>query len=227
MGCEKFSSAPSAQTLKRQFIGGLHMKVAILGAGKIGSTLAAKWSQAGHSVMYGVRDQQSPKLAAVQERVGPLPAATIARAIAFGDAVVWAVPGATVAALAREHATALAGKIMIDASNNVGSAQMSALSVLTAQVPDARIFRAFNTLGWENFADPVIAGVQADLFYCGHDDPRARSLVEGLIYDVGLRPIYIGGLDQAATLDGLTRLWFALALGQKKGRHLAFKLLAP
>ena len=203
------------------------MKIAILGAGKIGSTLAAKWSQAGHSIMFGVRDQQSPKLAAAQERVGQVPATTVANAIEFGAAIVWAVPGATVAALAREHTRALAGKIMIDASNNVGSADMSAVGVLESEAKSAKIYRAFNTLGWENFADPLIGGVQADLFYCGHDDSQARPLVEGLIADVGLRPIYVGGLDQVPTLDGMTRLWFALVMGQKKGRHLAFKLLTP
>ncbi len=201
------------------------MKVAILGAGNIGRTLAAKWSQAGHTVVIGARDAQSPKTIAALKGVGPIPVDTIANAIAMGEAIVWAVPGAAVPALARAHAAALNGKVIIDASNNVGTADMSAVGVLTAQAPRARVFRAFNTLGWENFADPVIGGVQADLFYCGHDDPSARRLVEGLITDVGLRPIYVGGLEQVAALDGMTRLWFALALGQGRGRHLAFKLL--
>lgn len=51
--------------------------------------------------------------------------------------------------------------------------------------------------------------------------------MEGLIADVGLRPARVGGLDQMQLLDGVLRLWFALAIGQKMGRHLAFKLLMP
>jgi predicted dinucleotide-binding enzyme len=49
--------------------------------------------------------------------------------------------------------------------------------------------------------------------------------VESLIADVGLRPIYIGDLEQVAVVDNLTRLWFALAFGQGYGRRLAFKML--
>jgi 8-hydroxy-5-deazaflavin:NADPH oxidoreductase len=84
--------------------------------------------------------------------------------------------------------------------------------------------RAFNSLGWENLADPDFDGTQADLLWCGPDgDPGA--LVERLITDVGLRPVRVGGLDQLSTVDMLASLWFALALGQGHGRHLAFKVL--
>ena len=74
---------------------------------------------------------------------------------------------------------------------------------------------AFNTLGWENFAEPDHDGETADLFYCGADDGLGRGVVEGLIRDVGLGPVYVGGLDQADVLDGVLRLWFAVAIGQR------------
>ena len=116
-------------------------------------------------------------------------------------------------------------RIIIDATNNVRAADMSNVDLLTASSPRARVFRAFNSLGWENFAQPQDGDLQADLFYCGPDEADVRSAVEQLIWDVGLRPIRLGGLDQAALLDAVTRLWFALALGQKIGRHLAFIVL--
>jgi predicted dinucleotide-binding enzyme len=62
------------------------------------------------------------------------------------------------------------------------------------------------------------------MFFCGPDGP-ARTQVEELITDVGLRPIYIGGPDQAGVVDGVLKLWAALAMGQKHGRRLAFKML--
>jgi hypothetical protein len=83
--------------------------------------------------------------------------------------------------------------------------------------------RAFNSLGWENFANPRLGGVQIDLFYCG--EQSSRLLVEQLIGEVGLRPVYIGNLDTVAIVDGLTRLWFALSMGQGHGRRIAFKML--
>ena len=51
------------------------------------------------------------------------------------------------------------------------------------------------------------------------------ALVEQLISAVGLRPVYLGGVEQLGLLDSIAALWFTLALGQKKGRHLAFKAL--
>jgi predicted dinucleotide-binding enzyme len=56
---------------------------------------------------------------------------------------------------------------------------------------------------------------------------HSGQAVASLITDIGLRPIYIGGLEQADLLDKLTRLWFTLALQQGRGRHLALKLLEP
>lgn len=202
------------------------MKIAIIGAGNIGRALGSHWSKAGHAVVFGVRDPGSAKTAESLKRSGVNSADTVAKAIAASEIVVWAVPGAAVESLVMAHATALSNRIMIDATNRIGASDMSAVGVLTVFASGARIYRAFNTLGWENFVDPVISGMQVDLFYCGQEDVSVRGLVEDLIRAIGLRPVYLGGLDQVPVLDGLTRLWFSLALGQKRGRHLAFKLLA-
>jgi hypothetical protein len=48
--------------------------------------------------------------------------------------------------------------------------------------------------------------------------------VETLVEAVGLRPAYLGP-DQHEVVDGVLRLWFALALGRRRGRHLAFRVL--
>jgi predicted dinucleotide-binding enzyme len=64
----------------------------------------------------------------------------------------------------------------------------------------------------------------ADLFYCGPNGD-ARTIVERLITDIGLHPIWLGDVDQINLVDSIGSLWFALALRQGKGRHLAFKVL--
>ena len=84
--------------------------------------------------------------------------------------------------------------------------------------------RAFSSLGWENFAEPDFDGVAADLLWCGPDG-AAGARVEGLISEVRLRPVRVGGLDQLGLVDMLVGLWFALAFGQGHGRRLAFKVL--
>jgi predicted dinucleotide-binding enzyme len=204
------------------------MNIAVLGTGNIGGTLGRKWASAGHDVVYGVRDLPSPKAQALLEAgAGKISIDTLGAAIGFGDVVVFAVPSSAVAAVVDTHAPALAGKIIIDATNNIGAEEMSGLATFAARTPTATVFRAFNYLGWENFATPQFGDLQADLLYCGPDEPQPRQIVEQLIADIGLRPIRLGGADHAPMLDGLLRVWFALAVEQKMGRQLAFKVLRP
>jgi predicted dinucleotide-binding enzyme len=70
----------------------------------------------------------------------------------------------------------------------------------------------------------MLDGQQVDLFYCG-DTGEGATAVAQLISDIGLRPVYLGGVEQVDLVDALTRLWFALAFQQGKGRRLALKLL--
>lgn len=201
--------------------------IAVLGAGKIGGTLGRKWVAAGHQVAFGVTDPASPRAQALRAELGP--SATIggvAEALAASEVVVLAIPGGAVDELIGAYASQLDGKTVIDAANRMGGGPMSSVAAISAAAPNARVYRAFNSLGWENFADPVVNGVQADLFYAGPDD-GARATVERLIGDVGLRPVYVGGPEQVSVVDAVASLWFALALGQRKGRHLAFKALMP
>lgn len=201
------------------------MNIAILGTGNIGGTLGRKWAAAGHTVIFGTRDPEAAKVQALLAEVGQgATAVAIPEAIAQAEAILFAIPGRAVKETAGQWGSQLNGKILIDATNNVGQQTMNNLGVLRQAAPDSPLFRAFSTLGWENFAEPTLEGQQVDLFYCG-DAGEGNTAVSQLIRDVGLRPIYLGGVDQVELLDAMTRLWFALALQQGKGRRLAFRVM--
>jgi predicted dinucleotide-binding enzyme len=201
------------------------MRIGILGSGNVGGTLGKKWVQAGHEVAFGVRDTNSSKVKALLEAVdGKASADTVAKAIAFGDVVLVAIPWSAVEATVKSNAEAIDGKIIIDASNNFGGPVVNNVETISAQAPAAKVFRAFNSLGWENFEEPRFGETQVDLFYCGADD-EARRVVEGLIEDFGLRPVWVGDLDQVQLVDAIGSLWVTLAVRQGMGRRLAFKLL--
>lgn len=200
------------------------MNIAILGTGNIGSTLGKKWAVAGHAITYGVRNPADPKYQTVLAETGEQATlATLAEAAAAAEVVLLAIPGGAVDEFTAAHGDALAGKIILDATNRVGQAEINNFAAISAAAPDAKLYRAFSTLGWENFETPKLGGQPVDLFYCGDDS--ARATVEALITDLGLRPVYVGGRDQVGVIDGLTRLWFALAFGQGRGRRLAFKMV--
>ena len=80
---------------------------------------------------------------------------------------------------------------MVDATNDLTAGQdsqsLSALPYLTERVPSAQGFPAFNSVGWENMANPRFGDTVADLFYAGPDIDD-RVAVESLIGDVGFRP---------------------------------------
>jgi hypothetical protein len=146
--------------------------------------------------------------------------ASVADAIGPADVVILALPGEAVADFAKESATVLDGKLVIDATNQMGQAISNARAALPGSI---RYARAFNTLGGENMAEPVFPdGQRADMFFSG---PEAdRPTVETVVSGVGLRPIYLGA-DQEALVDGLFQLWVTLAFKQGHGRRMAFKLL--
>ncbi len=201
------------------------MKISVIGGGNIGGTLGSKWAAEGHEVVFGVRDPGSAKVGSLLAKAGHGAAAdSAASAIVGADVVLFAIPGGAMAATVSGLGAGLDGKILIDATNNVGGSPMHQLQLLAQAAPKSPLFRAFSNLGWENFAEPVIDDQQVDLFYCGLQGD-GQAVVAQLIAEIGLRPVYLGGIEQADLVDALTRLWFVLALQQGRGRHLALKMI--
>jgi 8-hydroxy-5-deazaflavin:NADPH oxidoreductase len=200
--------------------------IAVLGAGHIGGTLGKKWVAAGHQVRFGVNDPNGNNAQAVRAEFGDrVVTGTIADALQGNpDVVLIALPGDVVAPTAQTYAAQLNRRIIIDAANGAGDDSMHNLAPFRQHAPQAQLYRAFNSLGWENYAEPNFNSIQADLFYCGPGG-EARTTVEQLISAVGMRPVYLGGAEQLGLLDSIAALWFTLAFEQKKGRHLAFKVL--
>jgi 8-hydroxy-5-deazaflavin:NADPH oxidoreductase len=188
------------------------MKVAVIGAGNVGGAVGGAWEKAGHEVTYGLRDPAKKK--------GAKP---IDVAIAGAEVVLLALPGAALVDFVAEHKNGLDGKVLIDATNNFRAPSMHSWTEISKTVPNAHLYRAFNSLGADVFANPVLGGETPDLFYAGPDGP-SRGKVERLIEDAGLRPIRVGGTEQVDVVDGVLRLWITLA--QSRGRRIAFKLIS-
>jgi 8-hydroxy-5-deazaflavin:NADPH oxidoreductase len=193
------------------------MRIAVIGKGNIGGTLGSKWLAAGHEVIYGARNGSGEGSG---EGPGGAPARSIDQALEGADVVVVAVPGQVVPDVVNEHGALLAGRVVIDAVNRMGAPEYDSRGLIAAAAPSARYVRAFNSLGWENFADPVPG---ANLFFAA--DPEARAVAEELITDVGLEPACVGDATATATVDGLLPLWFALVQQHGGQRKLSLRLL--
>jgi predicted dinucleotide-binding enzyme len=183
--------------------------IGVIGSGNIGATIGEAWRRAGYDVTYASRSPEPPRTV------------SIAEAIDGADVVLLALPGAAVPALLAEHGAALDGRVVIDATNDIGGERLHHADAYGTSAPGARFVRAFNTVGFEVLADPSFGGQQADLFWCGPDDAG----VESLIADVGLRPIRVGDIDAIDVVDGAGRLWLTLVFRGGHPRRLALRLL--
>lgn len=201
------------------------MKIGIIGVGHIGATLGRKWVDAGHEVVFGVRSIHSPKVIDLLEDLDQkAKAKQISPAITDSEVVLLAIPGKEVDEFIRTYHAELGGRIIIDATNTFGQPVLHNVTLLQGGLPHSHVYRAFSTLGWEVFADPMFGDERADLFYCG-DEGEAKDIMDDLIRDVGLRPIYVGGPEAVPLVGQMTRLWFTLVMSQGYSRRTAFRLL--
>jgi predicted dinucleotide-binding enzyme len=153
------------------------------------------------------------------------------RAAAAADVVVLALPGDQVRGLIADLGAALRDTVVIDATNNTAGPVMNSVT----EIADARatVFRAFNSVGWEQMQRPAFGTLRADMPFAGPwtaagtpPVPGGAELVAGLIGDIGFRPIDLGtGSAALEAVDGLARLWFLLAFGRGYGRRVGFRIL--
>ena len=191
------------------------MKVAILGAGNVGTALAGSLTRAGHQVVIAALDPTHAAEAAAA--TGARPAASNAAAIDGADVVIAAVPAAALPTIASEIGPDLGTTPVIDATNRMAfgaegptmDTSISNAEELAALLPGTPVVKAFNTLFAANQADPTTDGVQLDGYVAG-DDASAKRVVLGLVESIGLRPVDVGPLARARQLESLAFLNIAL-----------------
>jgi predicted dinucleotide-binding enzyme len=199
------------------------MKIAIIGAGRVGSTLGARWSL-GHDVVYGVRDPSDARHASLGSVARP------ADAVRGVDAVLVALPWDSAETVL--GTLDVAGAVVIDATNPLAAdarklnahPELSGAQLVAGWTRSARVVKGFNTTGSANMADPSYPSGTPIMPFAGDDDD-AKAMAMALARDLGFEPIDAGGLDAAIDLEHLAMIWIRLAypLGHRPG--IAFGLL--
>ena len=140
---------------------------------------------------------------------------SVAEAAAHGDVLLLAVPADAVdAALAA--AGSLDGKVLIDATNDLATQWPSLAAHVAHLAPGAKVVKAFNAFFAAVFESAAQLKPPASLVFCG-DDEGAKETVAGLIRDIGLEPVDVGGLDQAGNVEAFARMNVNLGFGQGRG----------
>ncbi|MFG5119762.1 NADPH-dependent F420 reductase [Methylorubrum sp. POS3] len=182
-------------------------RIGIVGAGNIGGTLGRLWLKAGYEVFFSSRHPE--ELKALIEELGPKArAGTPAEAIAFGNAVLIAVPYKAYPELGKENAAALKGKVVIDAGNAVKTrdgaiydeVEKDGIGAVSAKyLAGARIVRAFNAANYKIFLKNAARPDPRMAVPIAGDDPKALETARTLVTDAGFDPVVVGELDAAKT----------------------------
>lgn len=208
------------------------MKLAILGAGSVGSTLGRAWAKQEHTVVFGVRDMNAPKVQTLLTEVGAnAQATTLTDAAAQADVVVLAVTWDAMPEVVKALGD-LNGKVLLDCTNPLVGNQLDAALNLTqsggeqvaAWFSGAKVVKIFNQIGWETMANPQYGAEAATMFYAG-DDANAKQIAAQLASELGFEPIDAGSLQASKFLETLAIFWGQLAYGQEMGRNIAWRLL--
>jgi predicted dinucleotide-binding enzyme len=198
------------------------MRIAIIGTGTVGRTLARAFADRGHDVLVGTRDPDST--AQREEWAGiDLPLRPLAAVAAEADLVVNATSGlASLAALGEVGSDHLAGKVLVDVANplDFSAGFPPTMSVkdtdsLAEQIqrafPEARVVKALNTVTAGVMVDPGRVGDGDTTIFVAGDDAEARATTTGLLRELGWRDVVeLDGLHNARGLEMWLPLWVRL-----------------
>jgi predicted dinucleotide-binding enzyme len=187
------------------------MRIGIVGAGMIGSTVAKLWVDAGHEVKLASRHPESlqplvEKLGARASTGTPLEAAT------FGEVVMITVPLAALSALSHDLGSALAGKVVLDTSNayerrdgpaarEAAAHPQGSAGWAAAMFPRSRWVKAFNSFYFKTLESEAHRdGDRVGIPLAG-DDPAARDVAARLVRDAGFDPVIAGPLARGKEFE--------------------------
>lgn len=213
------------------------MNVGILGSGIVGQVLGAGLVKHGHVVKMGTREPGAADVRAWLAQTPGASAGSYAEAAGFGDFLTLAVPGRVVeAVVAQAGAKNFSGKTLMDATNPLADAppdkgvlryttgpNESLGEKIQALLPEARVVKAFNSVGNGLMVNPHFEQGTPTMFLCG-DSEAAKAQVVEVIRQFGWEPFDCGGIVAARALEPLCMLWCLPGFLRNQWTH-AFKVL--
>ena len=213
------------------------MKIGILGSAAVGQTLSKAFVAEGHTVRMGTRNVRKEELLEFQKLNPSVGIGTFEEVAAFGELIVLATSGTFT-----EDAIKLAGihhfkhKIVIDTTNPIEKEppvngvlkfftdyNRSLLEILQHLLVDAKLVKAFNSVGAALMYRPDFTEGKPTMFICGNDS-GAKKTVTDILQSFGWEAEDMGKAEAARAIEPLCILWCIPGF-LKNDWHHAFSLL--
>lgn len=206
--------------------------VSIIGAGNMGTAIAAIAAKGGATVQLLALDAEKTAVAAAT--AGASVVSGVAGDTLTGDIVVLALPYPAVAGVLAQYAGQLDGKTVVDITNPLDFATFdslvvpadgSAAQVIADTVPGARVLKAFNTTFAATLATGTVNDVAPTTVLVAGDDASAKEALIAVITAGGVAAVDAGSLKRARELEALGFLQLTLAAGGTIGWTGGFALV--
>ncbi len=200
------------------------MNIGVLGTGMVGSSIATKLVQLGHSVRMGARAAGNEKAVAWAVQSSSASEGSFADAASFGELVFNCTAGAaTLDALRAAGASNFEGKLLLDLTNALdfsrGAPPQLAVcnddslgEQIQREFPDARVVKTLNTMNHLVMVEPSRVPGDHVVFVSG-DDARAKSEASTLLESFGWprpRIVDLGGIVTARGVEMYVLHWVAM-----------------
>lgn len=213
------------------------MKIGIIGSGIVGRVLANAFIKEGHEVKVGTRNALKEEVVAFKKENPEALIGNFKETAAFGELIVLATGGAvTEEAIRLAGVENFTGKTIIDATNPIAkeapengvlkfftTTNDSLMERIQRLLPDARLVKAFNSVGNSFMYKPRFPGGTPTMFICGNDE-AAKQTVTGILTAFGWETEDMGKVESARAIEPLCILWCLPGLTKNQWAH-AFKLL--
>lgn len=201
------------------------LKVAVIGLGNIGKTVATNLVKGNRPVILASRKLEDAKSYA--QKLGNLATASeVSAAIKEADIIVFSVWFNTIQELLSKYGTELNGKIIVDPSNPIApdenggfkkiiGEKESAGQIISLALPKgAKLAKALGTLGAASLANAAFQETDAAVLFYATDDLSINADIEQLIRDSGFEPTRVGGINQSIRIEVFGDLHEFGALGK-------------
>jgi 8-hydroxy-5-deazaflavin:NADPH oxidoreductase len=213
------------------------MKVGIIGSGIVGRVLATAFIAEGHQAILGTRNTSKEEVIKWKKENPGGQTGSFAQAASAGDFLVLATGGSVaIDAIKLAGVEHFSGKVIIDATNPIAAAppvngvlkfftnlDESLMEKIQRFIPQAKLVKAFNSVGNALMYKPQFAAGEPTMFICGND-AEAKKMVAGILKNFGWGTEDMGKIEAARAIEPLCILWCIPGMLRNEWSH-AFKLL--